>query len=610
MRFLENYLTIPSMSVIRSCSGGARDTLKVERDSQISRIENAMGAVFQMPDGLETEEKNLYLPEHPKLVENLVELAERERRRLADLEDERETVRRQERTLIEQRGAADGQNRLLDELAEKRRQLEDLEARTEEMARLQADYDAAEKVLHHIQPKRELLARTEQKLQDAGREMERLRASLLEQEEAVKAAQAAADADDGIIHEIEDLKTELQLLEKTLPYYEELDGKQKEKQDAETEAHRLREQISNDEGAREREKDVLAEMQAEQAAYAGVDAQVVRLEHEYMQAQSNTKALTDEKGIRNRIDEIFRNKKKLEEQERILQTLAKDAAEAERDHHRLYQAFISGQAGLLAEGLRKELAEHRKAACPVCHTELCAEQAHEFAPLPAEMPAQADVDAARQDYDEKEEKRRKQDQKATALRLSIDSEVERVLRDVAALFPECEGWDMLVREGWLSSKIAEFQRIETDRKNALEEGRKKQERSGELADQQKQAEERIAELDQAISQGGKALTAHRLLAGKLDAAISALLDQLEYPDKKTADEQIHRRKARLGVLKRQVKEHLETLQTAASRRDKTQGTLNGKQNDLPDLEQSRAKAEEALQAVLGENGFSALEEAD
>jgi len=589
---------------------GARDTLKAERDSQTSRIKNAMEAVFQMPEGPEAEERNLYLPEHPKLAENLVELAEREQRRLAELERERETVREQERALIEQRGAADGRNRLLDELSEKRRQLADLEARTEEMAHLQAEYDAAEKVLRRIQPKRELLARMEQELQDARREMEELAASLQEQEEAVNAAQAAVDADHGLVYEIENLKTELQLLEKTLPHYEELDRKQKEKQDAEATVQCTQEQLATDREARKRESAALTELEEEQRAYAGIDAQVVRLEHEYIQAQNNTKALTDEKGIHSRIEEVFRNKKKLEKQESILQTLAEAAAEAERDHHRLYQAFISGQAGLIAEGLRKELTEHSRAACPVCHTEFCAEQVHEFAPLPAETPVQADVDAAKQDYDMKEEKRRKQDQKTTALRLSIDSETESVLRDAAALFPECEGWDMLSGEGWLSGKIDELQRIEADRKNALEEGRKKQERSNELAGQRKQTEERIVELDQAVSQEEEALTAHRLLAGKLDAAISALGDQLKYPDQKTADEQIQRWKDRLDFLNIQVKDHLEAQRTAISQRDKTQGTLNGKQNDLPDLEHSRAKAEEALQAALSENGFAALAEAD
>ncbi|WP_243413983.1 hypothetical protein [Oscillibacter sp. CU971] len=195
--------------------------------------------------------------------------------------------------------------------------------------------------------------------------------------------------------------------------------------------------------------------------------------------------------------------------------LAEAAAEAERNHQRLYQAFISGQTGLIAEGLRKELAEHSKAVCPVCHTEFCAEQVHEFAPLPAETPVQANLDAAKQDYDVKEEKRRKQ------------------------------------------------------------------------------AEKRTAELDQAISQGEDALTAHRLLAGKLDAAISALRDQLKYPNKKTADEQIQHWKDRLDFLKIQVREHLEAQRAAISQRDNTQGTLNGKQNDLPDLERSRAKSEGA-----------------
>ena len=123
----------------------------------------------------------------------------------------------------------------------------------------------------------------------------------------------------------------------------------------------------------------------------------------------------------------------------------------------------------------------------------------------------------------------------------------------------------------------------------LEEGRKKQERSNELAGQQKQTEERIVELDQAVSQEEEALTAHRLLAGKLDAAISALRDQLKYPDQKTADEQIQRWKDRLDFLNIQVKDHIEAQRTAISQRDKIQGTLNGKQNDLPDLEQSREK---------------------
>ena len=585
---------------------GARDTLKAERDGQAGQIEKAMREAFQMPEGLEAEEKNLYLPEHPKLAENLVELAEGERRRLADLEDERETVRRQERTLIEQRGAVDGQNKLLDELAEKRRQLEDLEARTEEMARLQAEYDAAEKVLRRIRPKRELLERAEQALQDAGREIEGFRISLLEREEEVRVAQAAVDDDEDAVHETKALEAELQLLEKALPKYEELDGKLRERQAAGAAVLRTQERLAKDREARQRESAALAEMEAEQRTYAGLDAQTVRLEHAYAQARENTEALA---GIRSRADKLTRDRGRLKKEEDLLGELAASAAEAERCHHRLYQAFIGGQAGLLAEGLRRDLAEHRRAVCPVCRTEFRGEQTRGFAPLPAETPAQADVDAARQDYDRQEEDRRKREQRVAKLRASVDVEAESVLRDAAVLLPACTSREVLSGEGWLSGNLEEFQRIEAEGRRALEGSRKKQVRSGELAQRQKQAAERMAELDQALSRGEEALTELRLSVGTLEAAISALGEYLQYPDKETADARLRQRRARRDCLRTQVRDHLEALQAAASRRDTVRGKLAGKRDDLPELERSRAEAEAALEAALKECGFAAPEDA-
>ena len=79
-------------------------------------------------------------------------------RHLEAVKNEQEKVRGRGNALIEQKGAADGQNRLLTELSEKRLLPEHSEAQAEDMARLQADCDAAGKALHQIRPKRELLA--------------------------------------------------------------------------------------------------------------------------------------------------------------------------------------------------------------------------------------------------------------------------------------------------------------------------------------------------------------------------------------------------------------------------------------------------------------------
>ena len=73
--------------------------------------------------------------------------------------------------LIEQKGAADGQNQLLDELAAKQKRLTQLEAQAGTMARLQTECDTVERALRQVQPKRDLLAAAEKTLRDTGREI-------------------------------------------------------------------------------------------------------------------------------------------------------------------------------------------------------------------------------------------------------------------------------------------------------------------------------------------------------------------------------------------------------------------------------------------------------
>ena len=251
---------------------GARDALKAEREGQTEQIAGAMGTAFQGPKGLEDEKKNLYLPEHPQLVENLEKLMDSEREHLKDLEKQQENIDQQKGQLIEQKGSAEGRNRQLDELAEKRKQLEKLEGQAEEMARKQAVYDAAEKALHQIQPKRERLTAAEQALQNAGQEIENLQHELKAREEAVKAAQAAADADEGLKAEIETLKLEIQLLETSLPQYEELGKKQKERQTIEEAIQKLQKQKGENEESLKREKAALEQIDKEQSLYADVPA--------------------------------------------------------------------------------------------------------------------------------------------------------------------------------------------------------------------------------------------------------------------------------------------------------------------------------------------------
>ena len=589
---------------------GARDALRVKREEQTGQVANAMQKVFQMPEGLEDEEKNLYLPEHPELLDNLNKLLEDEQQALKELERKREAVHSQEKVLIEQKGAADGQNQLLDELAAKQKRLTELEAQAGTMARLQTECDTVERALRQVQPKRDLLAAAEKTLRDTGREIEQLQADLQAQEEAVRTAQTAVDADGETVRELEALAAELQLLENTLPQYEELDKAQREKQKAASAAEKLRAQKSSTETQLAQKKTLLADITKEQTVYADIDAQVVRLENDYTQARKNTEALMGKTGVQRRVEQVFQDQAELNVQETRLRTLEQAALEAEQHHHRLYQAFIGGQAGLLAEELRQELQHQENAVCPVCRSTFRAGQDHEFAPLLAETPSQEDVDKARQAYDQKEKSRRTKDGDVTALRLAVETEQGSILRDVQLLFPDCGSWEALTANEYLPQKARALRQAEADSKRAWEEAREKQKRSTELVKQRQQTEEQLAALEEALKRAGEEQTAYTLAAEKWDSVISTLRSQLQYPTKEAADQQLQRQKERRNSLKTQVDRHQQLLQTAKDRRTLCSGKLTGKQESLPGLEQARVDAAQALQTAVTENGFSSLEDVD
>lgn len=589
---------------------GARDGLKAERDGQLRQIADVMQTSFQMPEGLEDEEKDQYLPEHPELTENLEKLTGTERQQLKDLEGEREEIRKRENKLIAHRGAAGERNQLLDELAGKRQQLEQLEARADGMARLQAGYAAAERALHQVQPKRELLARAEQALQEAGREMEALQADLEEQKGRVQEAQATVEADSEAVREIEKLEVELQMLEKILPQYEELDRKREERREAKKAVQEIEKRKQDAEAALEQEKNILAEIDAEQRTYSDIDAQAVQLKNDYTQAQKNTQLLTGETGLQRRTDHALREERDLHAQEARLRNLAEEAAAAEAEHHRLYQAFVGGQAGLLAEDLRRELETNGMAACPVCHTEFHGRQAHAFAPLLAETPTQVDVDAAKSAYDEKETLRKKLDVQVAAMRAALTNEKESILREAKLLLPDCEDWDTLTAEGYLAGQAEQLQKAETEMRRAWEEAERKKKRSGALAQQRKETEAQLEDQKSVLAQAGEELSGYTVTIVGLDTEISTLQGQLQYPDQEAASGQIRHQRALQAGLKKQVEDHKKLLQDALDEQNTIQGKLTGKRESRPGLETSRAGAERELYAAMEANGFPTAEDVE
>lgn len=585
---------------------GARKKLEKEREEHDQQIESAM-SFFQFPETMEDGQRALYLPGAPELSRRLAELAEADAMELEEKAQERDACHEREGFLQTEKGIAEGRNRQLDELAQKRTEFDGLEKRRGAMDRLQKEVDAAEKALHRIQPKRGSLTRAEQLLQRTMDDIEKLTQEREAWEKAVQKAQSAVDGDSGTVEAIEALTLEISALKESLPKYQELAAKERDAKEAAESAQKLEVQKGGLETQRNEETAALGEINRELGELEGIDAQLVVLEGAYQQAKENTAAL---KVVQSRVSAVLQDEGTFAQEQKRLGKLTSTASELERRHHNLYQQFLAGQAGLLAEELRQSVAENGSAVCPVCHSELHAGQEHTFAELPEETPTKAEVDGAKEAFEVQEKLRNEQDKKTDKLEASIKGEKNRILQDAKLLLSSCESWENLTAAGYLADELDRFQQKENIKKSERDRAAREQERKIELNEQKSKKEDLLEDLRGQISATEQELGESRIAVNTLKTEIRGLLGQLKHHDQAAAQAEINKKTAERKRMQAQVDEHTAALADAKERWNRTSGDLEGKENSLPKLKQEVADAEQALRTALTENGFATLTDVD
>lgn len=585
----------------------ARDTLRAEREEHTANIHATMQSFFQMPEGLEDAAREQYLPGHPALVENLKALVEADRQQLREKETERDRLHTAEINFTTQKAAAESSNKLLDELKKKRESLAALEGRADEMARLQSACDTAEKVLHRIQPKKDLLALADTTLQKTRDAIQTLEEQLKQQTSAVETAKATVDSDTERKNERDNLYSEIQQLKKSLPDYDALCEKQRAHQKEDKAAKKTERDRKATSEKLSREKEALEKIKLELKTLEGIEARVGELERAYQDAQALTAKLT---GVRSRVSKLLRSIENLSTERSRLQTLTDEALAASSRYNVLYQSFICGQAGLIAADLEETLRTEGAAVCPVCNSRFIAGQEHSFAALPENTPTKEQVDDAKRTFDRKEKERSNQASTVTGLDSAIGTEKENILRDARELLPDCENWEALTAEGYLTQKAEAFRADEKEKKAQWDAAAAKQSRRKQLLGEQETANANIDKLTGQISDLGNKLTEHTELVGRLQGEITTLQQSLSYPDKEAAEGKIGELQKQHKALERSINSHQQALEAAEKARNTTGGELDGKRKDLPGLEQKYSDAASALQDALTQNGFPAWEDAE
>ena len=590
-----------------------RAGMKLEQYRQtegLDRIKRAMED-FRLPEEISEEEKECCTAGHSRLEEILAVLVKRDSRRKKDLEERIRACQEQEKELHIQSGKAEEENRKLDELDEKERHLEELQERTAEMEQLKEQKNRISEAFYSISPAKQLYVLAEKAFDHADREIDRLERMLGELEQKTKKEEEAQkECEEEHRPVAARLEAEIRQIEKELPRYEDLEDRRRAqgKNHADTEnAVKQRQEAENHRKRTESEIEKLDEKIKESD---GIDVKAERLQREFENASDRLNQLTKEGGVRDQVNDICQQERKLLQEKKALGEITEQAGILGTVYHETYQAFINGQAGILAGELERELLEKKEAACPVCRTVFRGSPLHLFAEVTEEIPKQEEVDRTKAEFERRESQRQEQDKKVMGMEHVLYERKKRVMEKLKTLRPDCPDWETLSGSGYLERIVEEHEAAREEAHSACREAQAQREDLiswKKLLDEKREERKRQDQDLERCKRQEQNLKEERI---RLSARIEELKKILRYPDKQTAEDQKRQ-------WEREKEERLEKIQKAAESFRKTlkdynetAGALETEQKRLPGLKEEKEKAAKSLEDKIRAGGFQNPDEVE
>lgn len=573
-----------------------------------ARIKRAMED-FLFPANLMEEEQEVFTPGHSGLEEALEALAEQDWAQQKKLERELSDCRKEENTLRQALGKGEEQNKKLDELAAKRDIFHKLQEKQPEMMRQREQADQVERALHLVRPKEILFQKAREQYQKMEAEIQKLTVKVdqLKMEKSRKEELLAACKEENE-PALERLGNEIAEIEKALPQYDELKAKSTARQAENKAAEKTRKARELVETNKKQAEEEISRLKKQIQELDGIEGLVKERQAAFVDAGKDLDKLTAEGGIQDQTKEIYSREKELKKEQAALQRLIAKAADLEEAYHNIYQAFIKGQAGLLAKDLEQELQEKKEAACPVCRTVFRSPVPHSFAELVEGTPEQGAVDQAKAAFEKKEKERQKSSDCVTRQEAEIKGLKEVVLGRLRELRPDCPDWEDLEGTSYLEKLIreqkAQKERAQRGYEEAEAQCRLLEKLKKEQAGKEKELKDFAENLEAYRDQEQK----HEIESSRLAAAMEELKKRLTYPDKGAAKARQKELQAEKDSRAKNLGDAQKAYEAVEKQFHSDSGALVSNQNSLPGFREERDEAESALLAELKLQGFSGMDQ--
>lgn len=480
----------------------ARKRVDALRNGKEEELDKLMEERFIWPEykGGDEEEKLNWVfgfsSTSPELEANLKELIEQEREEENEVVQQRTDCQQKIEKLHEEIGSAETVNTLFDDLEKKKTSLSEMENAKPDMEKRQAKYDELERAYHIVKPEMDRLKDNVEQTSAIQQSITSLKKQISDKEKEQKEAEKNVEDDKPVTEKIAELNAEIIRIEGLIPKYDELEANIEDYDKAVSDSRKVKEELAIKEAKKYSISDSIETLTTELELQKDADGNEIRCKTEKERAEKAYESLS---GIIDNVSEISRLEEELSDNAEKLENLRSTAIEEGNKYLALYNAFIAGQAGILADELRKSIDRDGEAECPVCHTKHCKGHIGNFATSPEGTPTQKEVEEAKKDFDSAVEKRNKQEKETSRLGAEIEEKKKAVLKTAKEQMADCTSWEILVGEGWLESKDEEFREnsanAATTYEQAVEAANRKKRAELDLKDKKKDLQELLPEIE-------------------------------------------------------------------------------------------------------------------
>lgn len=578
---------------------GAQKKLYKMREGYSKVIGTHMNNSFVNPPEEDGFEDAMFVYGSPELSDNLETLVASDNAKFTILKDEYDKKDKAYTDLNTVKGKAEGDNANIDELLKQRIHLEDLIGKKSEMDTLRSRFDSVSVVVNKILD----AIRTHDKLADKdeslAKEIAKLELELAQIQEDVKASEELVRSDKASVAEVEKLKSEVASLETLLTRYDEYDSLMKN-------AEKRTVKIEKDKTGLKNKKEELEKITALKVEALAKKEALGNAEEKKSEAGNKLKECRDRsdrfKDISGRFDDVLSKEKSLADLADEYRRLEGEVKEKKAVYDEKYSAFISSQASVIADDVKKKIDEDGFADCPVCGTHLLRGSSIKFAHSDIRV-TQEDVDDAKRIFSEAEKSRSDLHTRYESVKSALDTRKEQILKDCSGLFEDCKSWDDLTSdyldacslrlEDELDRSAAELkQRI-----NDYDESIALTKKIDGLSEQTVNLSNEISSLSTGIDKETSEMEGWKENASKIKS-------ELKYETRDEAQAQIDSNVKSASELQKTIDEHASVLNKRKSDLAVTETSLNEKKIQKENNDTELASAKKKLTEVLAENHFS------